>query len=269
MIPKIIHYCWVSEVIPETIPEKIPDTIPENFVKCLRSWKKLSGYQFMLWNFNRFNINSSIWVKEAFEAKKYAFVADYIRVYAVYTYGGIYLDMDVEIIKPFDNLLNNDIMFARSNNVTKNVEAGCFGAGKKSRYVKKILDYYKDRHFINQDGSCDTYPVPLIIYNIFHNSFPEIEDKIYPSDYFTANHSIMKEISVTQNTYCIHHFEGSWLSKVEKENNKIKYSLYKVFGVNFLSRSIIQVAFLILRIRSMGFMPTILYYKNKIKHHKV
>jgi mannosyltransferase OCH1-like enzyme len=83
MIPKIIHYCWVSETI--------PDTIPEEFLKYIKTWKKLSDYTFMLWNFNRFDINSSIWVKEAWEAKKYAFVADYIRLYAVYHFGGIYL----------------------------------------------------------------------------------------------------------------------------------------------------------------------------------
>ena len=74
MIPKIIHYCWLSN-----------DPIPKDLQKYMKTWKeKLPDYEFMLWDFNRFNINSSIWVKQAFEAKKYAFACDYIRLYAVY-----------------------------------------------------------------------------------------------------------------------------------------------------------------------------------------
>ena len=89
MIPKIIHYCWLSN-----------DPIPEKLQEYMKSWKeKLPDYEFKLWNFDCFDINSSQWVKEAFEAKKYAFAADYIRLYAVYNYGGIYMDMDVEVIK--------------------------------------------------------------------------------------------------------------------------------------------------------------------------
>ena len=80
MIPKIIHYCWLSN-----------DPIPENMQKWMSTWKKLNGYEFILWNFDRFDINSSIWVKQAFNAKKYAFAADYIRAFALYNYGGIYM----------------------------------------------------------------------------------------------------------------------------------------------------------------------------------
>ena len=94
MIPKIIHYCWLSG-----------NPIPKNLEDCMKSWKKkLPDYKFMLWDFNRFDINSSIWVREAFNAKKYAFAADYIRLFALYNYGGIYMDMDVEVIKPFASI---------------------------------------------------------------------------------------------------------------------------------------------------------------------
>src|SRR5574344_1400117 len=96
MIPQIIHYCWLSN-----------DPYPAELVGYMETWKKmLPDYEFILWNFDRFDISSSIWVKEAFNAKKYAFAADYIRCYALYNYGGIYLDMDVEVIKPFDDLLS-------------------------------------------------------------------------------------------------------------------------------------------------------------------
>ena len=98
MIPKIIHYCWLSN-----------DPIPEKLQSCMNSWKKqLPDYEFKLWNFSSFDINSSQWVKEAFNAKKYAFAADYIRLYAVYNYGGIYMDMDIEVIKSFNPLLDRE-----------------------------------------------------------------------------------------------------------------------------------------------------------------
>jgi mannosyltransferase OCH1-like enzyme len=196
MIPKIIHYCWVSETIPETIPR--------NFAKYVQTWKKLSGYQFMLWNFNRFDIHSSPWVMEAWQAKKYAFAADYIRLYAVYNYGGIYLDMDIEIIKPFDELLHDNIMFCFSNNKEKQIESGCFGAEKKSPIIKKVLDYYDGRHFVMSDGNYDTRPIPFIMRDIIHNSFLEIENKIYSSDYFTVNDSSLKKGGGIHREYILH-----------------------------------------------------------------
>jgi mannosyltransferase OCH1-like enzyme len=102
MIPKIIHYCWLSG-----------DPIPQDYQNCMDTWKQiLKGYEFVLWDSKRFDINSVLWVKQAFETGLYAFAADYIRLYAVYNCGGIYLDMDMEAVKPFDELLNADIMLA-------------------------------------------------------------------------------------------------------------------------------------------------------------
>ena len=105
MIPKIIHYCWLSN-----------DPIPEDLSRYMKTWKqKLPDYEFMLWDFNRFDKNNSQWVKEAFEHKKYAFAADYIRLYALYHYGGIYLDMDVEVLKTFTPFLSLRTMIGFEN----------------------------------------------------------------------------------------------------------------------------------------------------------
>ena len=96
MISKVIHLCWLSG-----------DPYPEKIKKCIDSWKRvLSDYEIILWDTKRFDLDSSIWVKQAFEAKKYAFAADYIRFYALYHYGGIYMDSDVEVLKSFDDLLH-------------------------------------------------------------------------------------------------------------------------------------------------------------------
>ena len=103
MIPKIIHYCWLSN-----------DPVPMQLQQYMQTWReKLPGYEFLLWNFDRFDIRRSTWVKEAFEAKKYAFAADYIRLYAVYRYGGIYMDMDVEVVRGFDELLDAPLMLGK------------------------------------------------------------------------------------------------------------------------------------------------------------
>lgn len=99
------------------------------------SWKKfLPDYEFVLWDLERFDIKTSQWVKEAFEARKYAFAADYIRLYAVYNYGGIYMDMDVEVVRPFDDLLASPYILGLESE--KGVEAGVFGAERYSLLVK-------------------------------------------------------------------------------------------------------------------------------------
>ena len=115
-IPKIIHYCWLSE-----------NPVPEDMLRYMATWKEhLSDYEFIKWDFNRFDINSSVWVKEAFENKKYAFAADYIRFYALYHMGGIYLDSDVEVLKSFDDLL--DLPYFVGAEKAQTPEAAVIGA---------------------------------------------------------------------------------------------------------------------------------------------
>lgn len=202
MIPKIIHYCWLSG-----------DPIPPKLQECMNSWKKyLPDYELMLWDLNRFDINSTLWTKQAFEAKKYAFAADYIRLFAVYTYGGIYLDMDVEVVKSFNSLLDRDYIlgFEKSNGI----EAGIFGGEKGSYWLKDCLDYYKGRSFVMSDNKYDTLPLPNIMYQCMSKYINSME--ILPNEYLTAKSYETGIITTTNNTYSIHHFAGSWLSEEEK-----------------------------------------------------
>jgi mannosyltransferase OCH1-like enzyme len=125
-IPKIIHYCWLSD-----------DPIPSGYKDCIESWKsRLSEYELLLWDTKRFDINSTAWTKQAFEAQMYACVCDYIRLYAVYNHGGIYLDMDMEVIKTFDSFLRDDLILAYENHINGNIEAGCFGSAKGHPYIR-------------------------------------------------------------------------------------------------------------------------------------
>ncbi|GHV91881.1 glycosyl transferase [Spirochaetia bacterium] len=220
MIPKIIHYCWLSD-----------NPIPDEFQYYISTWKnKLFDYEFVLWNFDRFDINSSIWVKQAFEAKKYAFAADYIRLYAVYNYGGIYLDIDVEVIKSFNSLLKNNYMLAYEDNKTKNIEGGCFGAEKGFWFIGACLDYLKGRPFFNADETYNMIPLPTIMRKIYNESSIGNEIIFLTEDFFTSKSWVTGVISVTENTYCIHNFSGSWLSEKEKYYTKIKVKLCRFLG---------------------------------------
>lgn len=227
MIPKIIHYCWLSG-----------DPIPEKLQEYMKSWKEnLSDYEFMLWDLNRFPLSSSVWVEEAFQARKYAFAADYIRLYALYHYGGIYMDMDVQVIKPFDDLLENDYLLGYESEV--GIEAGIMGSTSHSDWLKDSLSHYENRHFIKPDGSFDDCPLPKILFDMLKEKYPDFF--ILPPDYLTTKSIETGKIHVTKNSYTIHHFAGSWCSKRWKvkrfiyllfTKNKFIYSLYKKFYRN-------------------------------------
>lgn len=214
MIPKIIHYCWLSG-----------DKIPEQLQDCMKSWKdRLPDYQFMLWDKNKFDINSTLWTKQAYESKKYAFAADYIRLYAVYMYGGIYMDMDVEVIKSFNNLLESKYILGLESK--SGIEAGIFGAEKNADWVKTCLDYYKNRRFIQENRKYDIRTLPSIMYEIISTQYKDFE--LLPSDFLTAKSYKTGKITITNNTITIHHFAGSWLSP----KDKIKESIYGIIEKN-------------------------------------
>ncbi len=205
MIPKIIHYCWLSN-----------DPIPKDLKKYMKSWKeKVYDYEFILWDLNRFDLNRSLWVKQAFEAKKYAFAADYIRLYAVYNYGGIYMDMDVEVIKSFNDLLRNDYILGYE--AAKGLEAGVFGAPKKAPWVKEVLEYYTSKEFALPNGLYNDTPLPIIMDEVLNADYITNKKIVpLPTDFLTAKSYKTGKITITPNTYTIHHFAGSWKSWDEK-----------------------------------------------------
>ncbi|GHT56219.1 hypothetical protein FACS1894109_04520 [Spirochaetia bacterium] len=203
------------------------------------SWKKkLIGYDFILWNLENFNINTSPWVKQAFEAKKYAFAADFIRLYAVYNFGGIYLDMDIEVLKPFDQLLVRDIMISYEQDGTNCFEAACFGAIKGSVYIKKCLDYYTGRSFLKDDGTYDEKPLPYIMYDTAIELFHKNNAAIYSSDFFSPKNYETRQLNLTKNTYTIHHYDASWMPL---DFVKIRWVVREKVGYNFFSEYLIKI----------------------------
>lgn len=223
MIPQIIHYCWFGN------KEK-----PKLVKKCIKSWKKfLPDYEIKEWNEDNFDVNIIPYVKEAYEAKKYAFVSDYARFWILYHYGGLYFDTDVEIIRPMSHIIErgafmgceNEVIGAREDNdncddipqVAPGLGLGCNIA---LGIYKEILDYYQTLHFINEDGSQNLHTVVEFTTNILikHGlkSTNEIQlcadIYIYPKDYFCPISYTDMKLRKTENTVSIHHYAGSWLS---------------------------------------------------------
>jgi mannosyltransferase OCH1-like enzyme len=250
MIPKIIHYCWLSG-----------DPIPKDYQKRMRSWdKKLSGYELMLWDTSRFDINSLAWTKDAFAAKDYAFTSDYIRLYAVYHFGGIYLDMDVEAVKPFDDLLNTGIFLSIENHECSHLEAGCFGAEKGHRYIKKCLEWFETHAFGVPD-----YILPAVMYEVWKAYFNTIP--LYSSDYFTAKSTLTGKIEKTANTYTIHHFATKWISAADRLERNIGQMLLRLFGENNVSHFLIKIVqktrTVLHRVRNESLGNALKYYTRK------
>ncbi len=221
-IPKVIHYCWFGR-----------GEMPELVLKCIESWKKfLTDYDIKIWNEDNFDINENLYVKEAYTAKKYAFVTDYVRLYALYHEGGIYLDTDVEVLKSLDDFLHHE---AFSGFQTPNeIPTGLMAAKPNNKWVEENLLAYTDKRFKRTDGSFDMSANVAMITNISKEmgfkaggNFHEFGDGVamYPIEYFCAKDYRTGKLEVTNNTYAIHHFAGSWLPMSSKLKMKARGAL--------------------------------------------
>lgn len=226
MIPKIIHYCWFGK-----------GKMPKLIIKCVSSWKKyLPDYEFRFWDEDTLDINCIPYVKEAYEAHKFAFVTDYVRLYAIYHYGGIYMDTDVQVLKNFDDLLKLPAFIGYESE--NEVGTSIIGSEQYGIWVKEQLRYYEGKHFIKPDKTFDmTTNVEIISRtilandNLLNNRYQFYNEliHIFPKDYFCPK-SRSGKLTITPNTYCIHHFVGSW----QPTSLKIKkFIFHKLIGPRF------------------------------------
>lgn len=201
MIPKIIHCSWFSS-------EKKPPII-EN---CKESWEKiLTNYEMIEWNSKNFDVNISKFAEEAFSAGKWAFVSDYLRLWALYKYGGIYLDYDVCLNRDLSLFLDYNLIFGWESLET--VGMHMIGAEKGNELIKLLLDSYKEKHFYTSNGKLNLTPITkevtsqiAKIYKIKFNGKRQIFGNNYailPMNILTVNVNDDKNI-------CDHHFLGSW-----------------------------------------------------------
>lgn len=235
MIPKIIHYCWFGG------KEK-----PLSVKKCIESWKKYCpDYQILEWNESNFDIAYNQFTKEAYDAKKYAFVSDIARLYALVTEGGVYMDTDVELLKPIDDFLQYGggvTCFQSEDNV---IATGFLMCEKGFPLFREFLLSYNSLHFSNIDGSYNLIPNNILLTNLCvtygllrNNHFQQVKDlSVFPRDYFSAKNPITKAITVTNNTYAIHHYDGSWYSDIQEYKGQLRkrYKFLPQKMINFLA----------------------------------
>lgn len=221
MIPKIIHYCWFGK-----------NQKSDFILKCIDSWRKnLPDYQIIEWNESNCNINNSCeFVKQAYANKKWAYVSDYFRLVALKEYGGIYLDTDVEILKSFDDLLENSFFCCFESEGF--LCTAVIGSEKNNKLISNFLEIYKDLEFGEIPNSKLLYDFLLHNKKCVTNSRCELDEKgvIYPSDYFSPKDFYTKKIKLTENSYAIHHFDGTWKSGGKKFKDGIQNILIKLLG---------------------------------------
>ena len=228
-IPKVIHYCWFGK-----------GKMPPLAEKCIASWKKYCpDYQIVCHNEDNFDVSQNRYAKEAYDAKKWAFVSDYVRLKVLYENGGIYLDTDVEIVKPIDDLIKESGYMGFDDNGVISTGLG-FACEKGNELVKILLADYDDISFVRPDGSYDITPCPdrntetmvklgldLGIKNqMFMGIHMLPEDYLCPMKYYTG-----KKI-ITKNTYSIHHFCASWTSAAAKRTLFVK----RIIGVKLYNK---------------------------------
>lgn len=221
MIPKIIHYCWIGG-----------SPLPPLAEQCIASWKKyMPSWQFMRWDESNFDIASApLYVRQAYEARKFAFVSDYVRLWALEQYGGLYMDVDFEVFRPFDDLMDKYPAFAGYEGSKRQpVMMGVIASEPHGAWVRDMLSIYETRSFIKPDGSLDMTPntsyfsdrlesqgfIPDGVEKDF--TIPSLSGEtanipslhIFPVHYFCPVLTTGEDIR-TPETYCEHKGESSW-----------------------------------------------------------
>ena len=216
VIPKIIHYCWFGR-----------NPLPKSAKKCIASWKKyLPDYEIKEWNENNFDVNIIPYTRDAYGAKKYAFVSDYARFWILYHYGGVYFDTDVEVIRPIDDLIEKGAFMGweKPNNAgTPSIAPGLgLAAPKGQPFYEVVLDGFINLNFYKKNGDRNPYTMIPMVTDILikrgltrDDSLQIIDDIFfYPSEYFCPMNAITGRITITENTYTIHWYSMSWLLSI-------------------------------------------------------
>ena len=242
-IPKKIHYCWFGR-----------NALPKSALKCIQSWKKyFPDYEIIQWNEDNYDVNKIKYTREAYQAKKYAFVSDYARFDILYHEGGVYFDTDVEVIKSFDDILENGAFFGCE------IDGSDFEAAEanKARHImvapglgiatapglsiyREILEFYATQRFLNTDGSINQETVGtkttkvLCGYGLQDNKgIQKVEEiTIYPKEYFNPMNNNTGVIDITENTHSIHWYSMSWISPGTRMKSRITRVFHRLFGEN-------------------------------------
>ena len=228
-LPKTIHYCWFGG-----------KPLPASARKCIASWRRyLPDYEIKEWNESNFDVNIIPYTREAYEAKKYAFVSDYARFWILYRYGGLYFDVDVEAISSFDDIVAQGpfMGFEVDGGIGRDSMAVAPGLGLGVNpglgLMKEMLDLYATLHFRLPDGTLNLHTVVEYTTDVLRQhglqDIAGIQDvagvRIYPTAYFCPVSVADGKLRLSVETHSIHHYAQSWQSPLRKYGRKVAIRL--------------------------------------------
>ena len=212
-IPKIIHYCWFGGKPKPKLAEK-----------CIQSWKKhCPDYEILEWNEENFDVTAApLYVRQAYEAGRWAFVTDYVRLKAMVEMGGIYMDTDVEVIKSLDPYLKHG-GFAGFEN-PRSIQTGLLACEKDFPLFREFLAYYDTAVFLKENGEVNTTTNVKVLTDLCvkyglkpDGSKQTVENfTVYPTEYFCPVDFETEKLHKTRNTVVIHWFAASWHTEEER-----------------------------------------------------
>lgn len=216
IIPKTIHYCWFGE---KPIPQKFKDNI--------ETWKRYCpNYEIVLWNESNYDWKKNKYMKQAYESGKWGFVPDYARLDIINSYGGVYLDTDVEIVRNIDSLLQHELFCGFESR--KYVAFGLgFGGKREHPILEEMMEEYEKIDFINKDGTLNLLPSPayqtkvLLKHGLICNGHTQRHDNyiVFSQEYFAPINAIGLG-NVTSSTYSIHQYAATWYDDNQKSTKK-------------------------------------------------
>lgn len=241
---RIIHYCWFGK-----------NKLPEHASRVIESWRRYApDYEIRCWNENNFDVNGHPFTKAAYESGKMAFVSDYVRFWAVYNYGGIYMDLGSELIRDIDDLTSLYECISAIEKSTCTVNSGLLLACKEhDSFVGEMLNRYDDLQYVNSDSFRISHTVNEMFTELLEEKGFERRDKtqyidkwiILSSDYFNPVYGV-GGYHIKKNTYSIHRYTASWREPKEKYKDYMTHHFAYFFGNRFgnvLSRMITEIKF--------------------------
>lgn len=227
MIPKIIHYCWFGG-----------NPKPQSVLDCIASWKRCCpDYEIMEWNETNFDTQINTYCAQAYSMKKWAFVSDVARMVSLFTHGGIYMDIDVEAVRDFDDLLHYPAFFGFEG--TQWIATSTLGAEAGNPVLKHFLDIYDKRSFIKDDDSLDLDTNVMALTSLLTSDYGVRLDgqeqdhqffHLLPTDFFTPYDYISGRLHKTANTHAIHWFGQSWIG-IKSWRQKIAQFYHRLIGL--------------------------------------
>ncbi len=223
LIPKIIHYMWLGG-------EKMPKVL----LRCIESWKKYCpDYEIICWDESNYDVHKNTFISEAYDKGKYGFVPDYARLDILYEYGGIYMDTDVEVLRNLDDMLYQDAFCGVEKWQVLNF-GSCSGSVKGHKSLETFLERWENRKLIRNDGTLDTISSGLIDTSIALENGYKISGicqnvlgmNVYSNEFFSPYDYMTGELTKTENTYTIHHFNGGWLDESARQNSLMTQKKY-------------------------------------------